>query len=38
MVWGRERCDGLPEGVGEALAKVLVDVMLSQRRAVGALG
>ena len=38
MVWGRERCDGQPAGVSEALAQVLSHVMLPGRPAGGGLG
>ena len=38
VVWGRERCDGLRAGVGEALAQLLGHVMLPWRPAGGTLG
>ena len=38
VVWGRESCDGLPAGVGEALAQALGHVMLPRRPAGGAVG
>ena len=38
VVWGREHCDGLPAGVGEALAQNLGHVMFPWRLAGGALG
>ena len=38
VVWGSERCDGLPAGVGEALAQLIGHVMLPWRPAGGTLG
>ena len=38
MVWGRERCDGLPAGLGVALAQLLGHVMWPWRPAGGSLG
>ena len=37
VVWGRERCDRLPAGVGEAVAQLLGHVMLLWRPAGGTL-
>ena len=37
VVWGRERSDRLPAGVGEALAQLLGHVMLPRRPAGGTL-
>ena len=37
VVWGRERCDGLPVGVSEAPAQVVGHVMLPWRPAGGTL-
>ena len=38
VVWGSERCDGLPAGVGEALAQLIGHVILPWRAAGGTLG
>ena len=38
VVWGSKRCDGLPAGVGEALAQLIGHVMLPWRPAGGTLG
>ena len=38
VVWGSERCDGLPAGVSEALAQLIGHVMLPWRPAGGTLG